>query len=111
MSESKKAAKNQTETNMNQWCITVFVSKVDGAITVLDKLNNYLERYGFERASREGNLNVYSTHYISAVMGNVWDAWDYNYYINKISINGDIGVVDDTITDEEIINWFGWERP
>ena len=68
-----------------------------------------MEQCGFERAFTEGNANVMAAKYISIGLGNVWDPWISSPYINKISNMGDIGTVDTTISNQEIIDWCGWE--
>lgn len=68
-----------------------------------------MEQCGFERAFTEGNANVMAGKYISIGLGTVWDPWTSSPYINKISIMGDIGEVDTIISDQEIIDWCGWE--
>ncbi len=84
--------------------IRTFIGAKDGIATIV----KYLEQCGFERACLEGDINVVSTHYISATLGNVWDGWTTAPYINKISATGDIGSVKQGVTPEQIVEWCNW---
>lgn len=86
---------------------SVIIGTVNNIITVFD----YLEQFGFKRACLDGDINVISTHYASAVLGNVWDGWTTAPYIPKISINGDIGEIlsiDEEDIPQYIIDWCDW---
>ncbi len=87
-----------------------YASTFIGAFQGLETISSYMEQYGFEKACLEGDINVVSNHYISAVLGNVWDGWKTAPYISKISNTGDIGKIDIGITSQEIISWCDWKK-
>lgn len=80
-----------------------------GVPSAIQTLTDYMEQCGFERAFKEGHTNVKAAKYISIGLGNVWDPWSETPYIRKISIMGDVGIVNDNISDQQIIDWCGWE--
>ena len=80
-----------------------------GVPSAIQTVHDYMEQYGFKRAFTEGHANVMAAKYISIGLGDVRDPWNTSPYIHKISDMGDIGTVDTSISDQEIIDWYGWE--
>ncbi len=72
-----------------------------------NKIKIYAEQYGFSRAFKEGDRNVYTSKYHTS-FGRSWNPWFSAPYINKYS-SGDRGIVDTNITNQEIIDWRDWK--
>lgn len=79
-----------------------------GISSSIETFEKYFEQSGFMRAYKEGDANVYATRYVTPFGKRSWDGWTRYPYIRKISNMGDIGKVEPSITDQQIIDWCEW---
>lgn len=85
------------------------INTFKGTPSAIETLVSYMEQYGFKRAFTKGNANVCVAKYYTQV-GRVWDPWLNAPYIYKFSNRGDIGKINDDITNSEIIDWCDWVK-
>lgn len=83
------------------------INTFKGTPSAIETLVSYMEQYGFKRAFTERNANVCVAKYYTQV-GRVWTPWLNAPYIYKFSNRGDIGKINDDITNSEIIDWCDW---